>query len=43
MNQLSAADEAALGKVQDTGSYLGPPGAANDALQAALSKRGSQY
>jgi hypothetical protein len=43
MNQLSAADKAALGKVQDTGSYLGPPGAANDALQAALSKRGSQY
>ncbi|WP_246025750.1 C40 family peptidase [Saccharopolyspora antimicrobica] len=27
----------------DTGSYLGPPGAANTALQAALSKRGSQY
>lgn len=43
LGQLPAADKAKLGKVQDKGSYLGPPGAANDALQAALSKRGSQY
>ncbi|RSN22056.1 hydrolase [Streptomyces sp. WAC 05977] len=43
LGQLPAADRAKLGKVQDKGSYLGPPGAANDALQAALSKRGSQY
>ena len=43
INRLPSADKAALGKVQDSGSYLGPPGAANDALQAALSKRGSQY
>jgi cell wall-associated NlpC family hydrolase len=32
-----------LGTVQDNGVYLGPPGAANDAMQAALSKRGSEY
>ncbi|RSN28816.1 hydrolase [Amycolatopsis sp. WAC 04169] len=43
LGELPAADKAKLGKVQDKGSYLGPPGAANDALQAALSKRGSQY
>lgn len=43
LGQLPAQDKAKLGKVQDTGSYVGPPGAANDALQAALSKRGSEY
>ncbi|OLZ50175.1 hydrolase [Amycolatopsis keratiniphila subsp. nogabecina] len=43
LGALPAQDKAKLGKVQDSGSYLGPPGAANDALQAALSKRGSQY
>ena len=43
LGKLPASDKQKLGKVQDTGSYLGPPGAANDALQAALSKRGSQY
>ncbi|WP_394620053.1 NlpC/P60 family protein [Lentzea sp. JNUCC 0626] len=32
-----------LSRVKDNGSYLGPPGAANTALQAALSKRGSLY
>ncbi|MGI5506386.1 NlpC/P60 family protein [Lentzea sp. CA-135723] len=32
-----------LSRVKDNGSYLGPPGAANTALQAALSKRGSAY
>jgi cell wall-associated NlpC family hydrolase len=43
LDRLSAADRADLGGVKDNGVYLGPPGAANDALQAALSKRGSEY
>jgi peptidoglycan DL-endopeptidase CwlO len=43
LNKLPSSDRQKLGKVQDNGSYLGPPGAANDALQAALSKRGSEY
>lgn len=43
LGRLSAADRADLGRIKDTGVYLGPPGAANDALQAALSKRGSAY
>ena len=43
LGKLPSADRQKLGKVQDNGSYLGPPGAANDALQAALSKRGSEY
>ncbi|MGW5746979.1 C40 family peptidase [Amycolatopsis sp. NPDC003861] len=43
LGDLPSADRRKLGQAQDTGSYLGPPGAANDALQAALSKRGSQY
>ncbi len=43
MEQLSADKQAELGTVQDTSSYSGPPGAANTALQAALSKRGSEY
>ncbi|SDM29925.1 Cell wall-associated hydrolase, NlpC family [Lentzea albidocapillata subsp. violacea] len=45
VNNLSSAQKAGLGfgQVKDTGTYLGPPGAANTALQAALSKRGSQY
>ncbi|SDM29741.1 Cell wall-associated hydrolase, NlpC family [Lentzea albidocapillata subsp. violacea] len=32
-----------LKRVKDTGSYVGPPGSANAALQAALSKRGAAY
>lgn len=43
---LNALDNADRGRLQgpvDSGSYLGPPGAANTALQAALSKRGSEY
>lgn len=43
LSALSPAQRAGLGTVQDTGSYSGPPGAANNALQAALSKRGSEY
>ncbi len=45
VNNLSSTQKAGLGlgQVKDTGTYLGPPGAANTALQAALSKRGSQY
>jgi peptidoglycan DL-endopeptidase CwlO len=45
VNNLSTAQKSSLGfgQVKDTGTYLGPPGAANTALQAALSKRGSQY
>lgn len=40
---LSEEERTSLGTVQDTGSYAGPPGAANDALQAALGRRGSEY
>ncbi|MFJ8813760.1 C40 family peptidase [Amycolatopsis thermoflava] len=43
LQRLSPATRAAMGTVKDTGSYLGPPGAANTALQAALAKRGSEY
>lgn len=43
LGELSPEDRDRLGTVQDNGIYLGPPGAANDALQAALSKRGSEY
>ena len=43
LNRLSSAERSALRTVNDTGSYIGPPGAANDALQAALSRRGSEY
>ena len=45
VNRLSSTEKSELGfgQVKDTGSYLGPPGAANTALQAALAKRGSQY
>ncbi|HKS43698.1 MAG TPA: NlpC/P60 family protein [Amycolatopsis sp.] len=43
LRQLSPAQKAGMGTVKDTGSYLGPPGAANTALQAALAKRGSDY
>ncbi|MCE7004587.1 NlpC/P60 family protein [Kibdelosporangium philippinense] len=43
LNRLSPSEKRALGGVKDTGSYLGPPGAANTALQAALAKRGSEY
>lgn len=43
LNRLSFAEKKVLNTVQDTGSYLGPPGAANEALQAALGRRGSEY
>ncbi|WP_447008701.1 NlpC/P60 family protein [Saccharothrix sp. DSM 118769] len=45
MNRLSSTEKSNLGfgQVKDTGSYLGPLGAANTALQTALGKRGSQY
>jgi cell wall-associated NlpC family hydrolase len=43
LDELALAQRKELATVQDSGSYLGPPGAANDALQAALSKRGSEY
>ncbi|MEV5543183.1 C40 family peptidase [Saccharopolyspora shandongensis] len=43
MNELSSEEKAGLKGPVDSGSYLGPPGAANTALQAALSKRGSEY
>ncbi|MCI2420645.1 NlpC/P60 family protein [Saccharopolyspora sp. K220] len=43
LNGLDPSDRRRLQGPVDTGSYLGPPGAANTALQAALSKRGSDY
>ncbi len=43
LGRLSPSERNGLGQVKDTGSYIGPPGAANDALQAALSKRGAPY
>lgn len=43
LNDLNDSERERLQGPVDTGSYLGPPGAANDALQAALSKRGSDY
>ncbi|MBC6445931.1 C40 family peptidase [Actinokineospora sp. HBU206404] len=43
LNALPAADRAELRRVTDTGVYLGPPGAADTALQAALGRRGSEY
>ncbi|HEX6359900.1 C40 family peptidase [Actinophytocola sp.] len=43
LNDLSPDERDELGTVQDNGIYLGPPGAANDALQAALGRRGSEY
>jgi cell wall-associated NlpC family hydrolase len=43
LGELSPELRAELGTVQDNGVYLGPPGAANDALQAALGRRGSPY
>ncbi|MBA8824110.1 cell wall-associated NlpC family hydrolase [Saccharopolyspora lacisalsi] len=43
MEQLSAEKRTELSTVQDTGSYFGPPRAADTALQAALAKRGSEY
>jgi cell wall-associated NlpC family hydrolase len=43
LNAMSSRERADLGRVRDTGSYMGPPGAANTALQAALSRRGSAY
>jgi cell wall-associated NlpC family hydrolase len=43
LNDLSPEERDELGTVQDNGIYLGPPGAANDAPQAALGRRGSEY
>jgi peptidoglycan DL-endopeptidase CwlO len=43
LDVLSPAERDELSTVQDNGIYLGPPGAANDALQAALGRRGSEY
>jgi cell wall-associated NlpC family hydrolase len=44
LNKLSPTEKKTLGTlVKDNGVYLGPPGAANTALQAALAKRGSEY
>lgn len=43
LGALSAEQRGELGSVQDSGSYAGPPGAADEALQAALSRRGSEY
>ncbi|MFD4675588.1 NlpC/P60 family protein [Lentzea sp. NPDC058450] len=43
LGALDPALRSTLGRVKDNGSYIGPPGAANTALQAALSKRGSAY
>lgn len=43
LNDLDDSDRKRLQGPVDTGDYLGPPGAANTALQAALSKRGSEY
>jgi cell wall-associated NlpC family hydrolase len=43
LNKLSPTEKKSLGTVQDNGTYLGPPGAADTALQAALAKRGSKY
>ncbi|MCE7011984.1 NlpC/P60 family protein [Kibdelosporangium philippinense] len=44
LNKLPAADKAKLGGfVKDTGKYFGPPGAANTAVQAALSRQGDAY
>lgn len=43
LNELSPEQRDQLGTVRDNGIYLGPPGAANDALQAALGRRGSAY
>lgn len=41
--ELSPEQRDEFGTVQDDGIYLGPPGAANDAMQAALGRRGSEY
>ncbi|MDA3628991.1 NlpC/P60 family protein [Saccharopolyspora sp. WRP15-2] len=43
LGELGDSDRERLQGPVDTGAYLGPPGAANTALQAALSKRGSEY
>lgn len=43
LNDLDDSDRKRLQGPVDDGEYLGPPGAANAALQAALSKRGSEY
>jgi cell wall-associated NlpC family hydrolase len=41
--ELSPEQRDEFGTVQDDGIYLGPPGAANDAMQAALGRRGAEY
>jgi len=41
--RLSPDARADMGRVKDNGIYFGPPGAANTALQAALSRKGSEY
>jgi cell wall-associated NlpC family hydrolase len=43
MARLTAAQRQTLNNVGDTGTFVGPPGAANTALQAALSRRGDTY
>lgn len=43
LGELSPEQRDELGTVQDDGVYLGPAGAANDAMQAALGRRGSEY
>jgi DNA replication protein DnaC len=42
LNKLSPTEKKSLGTVQDNGTYLGPPGSGDTALQAALAKRGSE-
>ncbi|SMD23310.1 NlpC/P60 family protein [Kibdelosporangium aridum] len=42
-NRLSAADKATLKGTEDTGVYIGGPGAAGAAVNAALSRRGDPY
>jgi cell wall-associated NlpC family hydrolase len=43
MAKLTAAQKQTLDNVGDTGTFIGPPGSANTALQAALSRRGDTY
>ena len=43
LGRLTAAERAKLADVGDMGSFFGPPGAANTAVQAALAQRGKPY
>lgn len=43
LHKLSPTDKASLGGSGNMGQFYGPPGAANTALQAALSRRGDPY